>query len=1019
MGKKAKVATPAKRATGRTKTVRKTAAPPVMRITDDAILNTLRRTRTRVIYPDPFTLPQFPPSALPPSAEQMAMDQGVSSSVGWASASDTLASLRGMFDEGLGFLGFSYLSQLAQRGEYRRMAETLATEATRKWIELTSSSDDEGDDKEDRIKELGQFLDDIKLRACAADMIEKDSYFGRSHLFLSTGPVDDQELTTPLGSGVDRMSRSKIRKGKGLVSLQPVEAMWTYPLNYNSNDPLSPDWYCPAMWSVNGRPVHKTRLLRFVAREVPDLLKPTYAFGGLSLTQIAKPYVDNWLNIRQNVADITQAFSTFVLSTQMAAWLQDGGENLRKRAEVFNNIRNNSGMMIVDKTTEEFSNVSAPLTGLEALQAQSQEHMAAISGIPIVKLLGIQPAGLNASSEGEIRVFYDWVLAYQEKFLRPNLTAIINFAMLTLWGEVDPDIKFRFIPLMELDEKAKAEVRKTEAETGQILINGGVIDPREERKRVATDPDTPYMSLDVDALPEPPDDGDPDDEGAGTPDDSDEDAETPPPGEDEASELPEDLRDDQDMQFLSDYYAADEAKWEEGKHPRRTDGKFGTGGSSGGASTSEKPKQQSQKFHEIPVGKKVHYFQKTPTWGTEKEQKHLTDLLAEISSSNHPNKGALHAAMTEKLAESKKVQQEKAQAKIAKKGSPKAKPKPSSAAAPSQPEPAELAASPYKASSYEDYVKKFQFAVSEEAQEEVIKQNPGFAAQHEYSTAMVQAASTPVKTEPVHEPQPSFDPDDLPPEAYGKDPDSAKWAKEWLQPGKEVQGGFGAGKLSALIAKLKSDGAVDPAVVEQLTGKLNQYNDKLAKKEQASVPSDPVDAQKFNNLVMVSDPSNAKAAVNHATSALEKAPKDIKDSGITVYEAASITHYSNGGYRSLNKALRAGVMTEAQYNATKDLNEALSKLPPYQGTTRRGTSMPSSEFAKYKPGMVVEERGFTSTSTVKGFSGEHVFEVHGKTGRLIESLSYHTQEKEVLFRAGSRFKVVSNDGKTVVLEEMV
>ncbi|WP_198327721.1 hypothetical protein [Mesorhizobium sp. WSM1497] len=36
-------------------------------------------------------------------------------------------------------------------------------------------------------------------------------------------------------------------------------------------------------------------------------MKPTYSFGGLSLSQMVKPYVDNWLETRQSVNDIISA----------------------------------------------------------------------------------------------------------------------------------------------------------------------------------------------------------------------------------------------------------------------------------------------------------------------------------------------------------------------------------------------------------------------------------------------------------------------------------------------------------------------------------------------------------------------------------------------------------------------------------------------------------------------------------------------------------------------------------------
>jgi hypothetical protein len=156
---------------------------------------------------------------------------------------------------------------------------------------------------------------------------------------------------------------------------------------------------------------------------------------------------------------------------------------------------------MLDKDAEDFFNVSASLGGLDALQAQTQEHMAAVCGIPLVKLLGIQPAGLNASSEGELECFYTWIHSQQESFFTPNLKKVIDFIQLSEFGEIDEDIGFEYEPLDALDETELAAIRKTEAETGQVLINSGAISPLEERQRVAADLDAPYASLDADEPP--------------------------------------------------------------------------------------------------------------------------------------------------------------------------------------------------------------------------------------------------------------------------------------------------------------------------------------------------------------------------------------------------------------------------------------------------------------------------------------------------------------------------------------
>ncbi|WP_163489245.1 anti-CBASS protein Acb1 family protein, partial [Klebsiella pneumoniae] len=84
------------------------------------------------------------------------------------------------------------------------------------------------------------------------------------------------------------------------------------------------------------------------------------------------------------------------------------------------------------------------------LQAQTQEHMAAVSGVPLIKLLGISPAGLNASSEGEIRTFYDSIHSFQERFYGPHLRTVIDIVQLNEFGDVDPDIGYEFEPLWSM-----------------------------------------------------------------------------------------------------------------------------------------------------------------------------------------------------------------------------------------------------------------------------------------------------------------------------------------------------------------------------------------------------------------------------------------------------------------------------------------------------------------------------------------------------------------------------------------
>lgn len=464
--------------------------------------------------------------------------------------------MAGAFSEGLGFLGYPYLAELTQRSEYRHIAETYALECTRKWIKIT------GDD-EDRVDALEKAMARLKVRDVFREAVEHDAFFGRAQVLIDMGdrPMD-KEWSRPL-----MLRKEKVKKG-GLKRFRTIEPLWSYPGPYDASNPLAPDFYKPRSWQVQTMTVHATRLLTIVGREMPDLLKPAYSFGGLSLSQMAKPYVDNWLRTRQSVSDLVHSFSTMVLKTNMTAVLSGGGsESLIARAELFNRSRDNRGLMIVDKDQEELANVSTPLGTLDKLQAQAQEQIASVTGIPLVVLLGVTPSGLNASSDGEIKTFYARVHGYQERVLREPLETVLKLVQLSEFGEIDESVAFEFVDLWELDEVAAAGIRKSDADVDVAYINAGVTSPEETRERISNDEKSPYYGVDLSAAPPTPpeqDQADADALAAGPGDDDDED-----PGQ-----------------------AADAGEFREEDHPRRKDGKFGSGGGGGGSGSGGKEKDR-------------------------------------------------------------------------------------------------------------------------------------------------------------------------------------------------------------------------------------------------------------------------------------------------------------------------------------------------------------------------------------------------------------------------------------------
>ncbi|HFC8548773.1 TPA: phage portal protein [Neisseria lactamica] len=448
---------------------------------------------------------------------------------------------------GTGFIGYPRLAELAQISEYRSVSETTANEMTRQWIEIKSVGEE---DNSEAIKQIEECCERLNVRDVFRKAVETDGLFGRGQILVQI-KGHDGKLANPL-----LLTEKTIAKGS-LKALVNIEPMWTTPAPYNAVDPTLPDFYKPKAWYVMAQEIHASRLFTLISRPVPDMLKPAYNFGGVSMTQLMMPYVERWLRTVDSVSDLLHSFSLSGIKTDMSAILggsDDGDTNIILRAELYNRLRDNRGLMLLSKDEEEFFQFNTPLSGLDALLAQSQEQMAAPSHTPLVKLLGITPSGLNASTEGEIAVYYDHIRAMQENLLRDPLDKLLKLVQLHLFGKVNDNITFDFVPLRQMSETELSTIRKSDTDRDVAYIQAGVVSAEEVRGRLAGEPGSGYNGIDVEDVPEMPDDGFSD---------------SLNDGEGEEGEAPADPKPE----------PAQDAQWDESKHPRAENGQFGAGGS--------------------------------------------------------------------------------------------------------------------------------------------------------------------------------------------------------------------------------------------------------------------------------------------------------------------------------------------------------------------------------------------------------------------------------------------------------
>ena len=151
--------------------------------------------------------------------------------------------------------------------------------------------------------------------------------------------------------------------------------------------------------------------------------------------------------------------------------------------------------------------------------------------------------------------------------------------------------------------------------------------------------------------------------------------------------------------------------------------------------------------------------------------------------------------------------------------------------------------------------------------------------------------------------------------------------------------------------------------------------------------------------------------------------KKIGIDQLTETDRVALNQYKSFESYLLNESLREGTeLTQEQLIMMERLDQALEKLPIYEGTTYRSLDKGrirdlDAFWEKYQVGNKVVENAYTSTSTeVYDDSFEIQMIITGKSGR--DMRVYTDLESEIVYPRNTRFTVMKREGNTLWLEDI-
>jgi hypothetical protein len=137
----------------------------------------------------------------------------------------------------------------------------------------------------------------------------------------------------------------------------------------------------------------------------------------------------------------------------------------------------------LDADAEEFERAGAGVAGLGEVYDRMMMRLSAATGIPVTLLFGRSPAGMNATGESDIRLFYDYISSLQETQTRPRLEYLIELMLNATdgptGGNAPESWNFEFNPLWQESAKERAETRRLISVADTNYVNTGVLTSNE------------------------------------------------------------------------------------------------------------------------------------------------------------------------------------------------------------------------------------------------------------------------------------------------------------------------------------------------------------------------------------------------------------------------------------------------------------------------------------------------------------------------------------------------------------
>lgn len=348
--------------------------------------------------------------------------------------------------------------------------DSVAEDMTRAGIQIKSSDDPE------RIEKLQSGLSKTGVWGALLDAIKWARLYGGSIAFIV---IDGQDPSTPLDAETISKGQFKGLKVYDRWQLQPD----LNNLVSGGIDDGLPMYYDVVSDITTNQAVrvriHYSRTVRLIGIQLPAYQAITEQLWGESIIERLYDRLIAFDSATTGAMNLIQkAHLRTIRIDKLREVMAAGGqaeENLLTMFHHMRSLQTNEGITLLDKE-DEFATHQYGFSGISDMILQFGQQISGALGIPLVRLFGQSPAGLNSSGESDLRTYYDNIAAQQESRLREGLERVLRVLHRSTFGEPPPEnFDFDFTPLWQTSTKEKADIAASVTNTIVQAFESGII----------------------------------------------------------------------------------------------------------------------------------------------------------------------------------------------------------------------------------------------------------------------------------------------------------------------------------------------------------------------------------------------------------------------------------------------------------------------------------------------------------------------------------------------------------------